>query len=91
MTAAHAALFRTLAARLANRYAAPSLEGYELADGLLAAADMLEGKPGPLVHADIEPNTSGSLAELPRVTLDAYAGGDESGQLVMDYPNLAGR
>lgn len=41
---------RALAYRLERRRCAASLEGYELADGLRAAADLLEGKPGPLVH-----------------------------------------
>lgn len=45
--------FRRLATRLELRDAAPSLEGYCLADGLRAAADLLEGKPGPEVAPDM--------------------------------------
>lgn len=43
---------RQLAARLRDRHSAPSLDGYCLVDGLRAAADLLEGLPGPLVHED---------------------------------------
>lgn len=66
---------RTLAARLEDRNAAPSLDGYGLADGLRAAADLLEGKPGPLVHPDLR---DGSDAFPERVTLAAYAEHDRS-------------
>ncbi len=44
---------RALAVRLEKRHAAPSLDGYNLADGLRAAADLLDGFPGPIVHDDI--------------------------------------
>ena len=43
---------RALAERLEARPCAASLDGYELADGLRAAADLLEGSPGPFVHED---------------------------------------
>lgn len=60
------AQLRALATRLLDRPAAPSLDGYELADGLLAAADLLEGLPGPSVHPDLR---EGSDALRPRVPL----------------------
>lgn len=41
---------RALARRLCNRKCGPSLEGYDLVDGLIAAADLIDGKPGPMVH-----------------------------------------
>lgn len=44
---------RTLASRLEDRFAGPSLDGYGLADGLRAAADLLDGASGPIVHADM--------------------------------------
>lgn len=44
---------RALAAHLETRGAAPSLDGYAMADGLRAAADLLDGKPGPMVDADL--------------------------------------
>lgn len=44
---------RALARRLEDRFAGPSLDGYALVDGLLAAADLLDDLPGPDVHEDI--------------------------------------
>jgi hypothetical protein len=44
---------RVLAKRLSDRNAAPSLDGYDLAYGLSAAADLLDGLPGPTVHDDM--------------------------------------
>src|SRR5262245_3305824 len=44
---------RALADHLETRPFAPSLDGYDLADGLRAAADLLDGKPGPSVHSDV--------------------------------------
>lgn len=44
------ALLRGLADELEERRHAPSLRGYDLAPGLRAAADLLEGAPGPGVH-----------------------------------------
>lgn len=44
---------RRLAERLNNRPGAPSLDGYDLVDGLRAAADLIEGKLGPRVHDNI--------------------------------------
>lgn len=52
---AYARILRTIADRLTSRLSAPSLDGYSLADGLNAAADILEGKEGPLVHDDCAP------------------------------------
>jgi hypothetical protein len=63
---------RALAKRLQKRRAAPSLEGYGLAEGLFAAADLLEGKPGPVVHGDMGKNPD---AWPERVSLCEYAGG----------------
>lgn len=50
--ARYAKLLRETAERLENRLAAPSLDGYGLAGGLRAAADLLDGLPGPAVHDD---------------------------------------
>lgn len=44
---------RRLARRLERRHCAPSLRGYGLAEGLEAAADLLDGLPGPIVHVDL--------------------------------------
>lgn len=43
---------RILATRLEDRYSAPSLKGYGLVDGLRAAAALLDGLHGPMVHED---------------------------------------
>lgn len=47
-----AARLRALARALEDRYCAPSLQGYGLADGLEAAADLIEGYSGPMIHPD---------------------------------------
>ncbi len=62
--------FRRLADHLEARAAAPSLDGYELVEGLRAAADLLEGKPGPEVHPDM---AAGSDAFRPRLSLAVVA------------------
>jgi hypothetical protein len=61
---------RALALRLESRPCAPSLDGYDLADGLRAAADLLAGEPGPAVQRDEAAGGSAS----PRVSLATYAG-----------------
>jgi hypothetical protein len=61
---------RALAERLESRPCAPSLDGYDLADGLRAAADLLAGESGPSVHRDA---AAGGRAS-PRVSLATYAG-----------------
>lgn len=61
-----AAKLRRLAAHLEERDGSPSLDGYELVEGLLAAANLLEGKSGPKVHRDCLP---GSDEFQPKVTL----------------------
>jgi hypothetical protein len=62
------ARLRALASHLESRVGAPSLDGYGLVDGLRAAADLIEGEPGPMVHSDCLP---GSDAFQPRVSLAA--------------------
>lgn len=70
-----ATALRALASRLEERMAAPSLEGYDLADGLRAAADLLEGKEGPEVHAGLTEETEGwPLRDIPRVALSRLLG-----------------
>lgn len=57
---------RELARRLQRRPNAPSLDGYTLADGLIAAAELLDGRPGPDVHPNC---VRGSDAYRPHVPL----------------------
>lgn len=66
---------RALAVRLAERNAAPSLVGYSLADGLFAAADLLDGRDGPYVHPDAAAHSQDAWCR--RVSLRALSeGGD---------------
>lgn len=45
---------RKVADHLEGRCAGPSLDGYDLVDGLRAVADLLEGLGGPQVHEDLK-------------------------------------
>ncbi len=65
------ARLRALAAHLVERECAPSFDGYALAAGLDAAADLLEGRPGPIVW------DSDRAKDAPLSTLRA-AGDDRS-------------
>ncbi len=60
--------FRALADHLETREAGPSLDGYDLVDGLRAAAELLEEKAGPSIHDDSAANAR-SLAQGARVPL----------------------
>lgn len=67
-----AARLRVVARHLLRREGGPSLDGYELEEGLLAAADIIEGKEGPTLHDDITPVVrNAELKRLPRVSLRA--------------------
>lgn len=48
----YARRFRDMAKHLQDRPLAPSLDGYDLVDGLHAAAALLLEEPGPLIHDD---------------------------------------
>ncbi len=66
------AKLRELADRLESRPCAPSLEGYGLVDGLRAAADLLEGSDGPIVHAD-DAAEARDMVNAPCISLLAYS------------------
>lgn len=66
---------RALADHLESRACSPSLDGYGLADGLRAAADLIDEKPGPLVHGDIEMDDRRVLDDLPRHALSDLEAG----------------
>lgn len=65
---------RRLAHHLGTRRFAPSLNGYALVDGLLAAADLLEGLSGPVVHDDADQTSD---AFPPLVALETLRQGKE--------------
>lgn len=59
---------REFAEHLEKRPCAPSLDGYDLVDGLRAAADLLSGSDGPKVHPN-QAADGGNLAEVQHVAL----------------------
>lgn len=67
---------RALADHLEKRAFAPSLDGYDLADGLRAAAELLEGRPGPMVHGDVPPDVAPTTPRhaLPTTPLSTLPG-----------------
>ncbi len=73
---------RALARHLERRVGAPSLEGYMLSDGLRAAADLLDGEPGPEVHSDCARDSD---AFPPRVSLSELV---ESLDLECPHPEV---
>lgn len=60
------AQLRALANHLLDRHCAPSLDGYDLVDGLCAAADLLDGK-----DVDVEADTDEMGTRAGRTTLRA--------------------
>lgn len=65
------ARFRLLADRLEGRACAPSLDGYDLVDGLRAAANLMTGSDGSFVHVDGAVDLP--AGDAPRVMLREYA------------------
>lgn len=58
-----------MADHLEARACGPSLEGYDLVDGLRAAAALMDREPGPLVHDVSRADLCLNLSDMPLVPL----------------------